>query len=156
MLRTCLFLAWLCLMLVPARAGHSPPPILLRIYVQTNGEGLAATQAHEITIPPDNETIQIRALPEVTEGNLNAVETDAAGHVHFHFDHEGQVNLDAVTAQNQGRILVVFINGYIIYAPTIDEEISDGELVIPHPLPAEVVQILQDTAKRNVAKEKHA
>jgi hypothetical protein len=135
--------------LVPVRAGHSPPPILMRVFVQTN-EGLPASEARPVAIPPDGEVIQVRTLPEVTEQDLTAVEADAAGAVHFHFNHIGQVNLDAVTAQNQGRILVVMLNGYIIYAPTIDEEVSTGELIIPHPLDPEVVKLLEATAQRNV------
>jgi preprotein translocase subunit SecD len=136
--------------LSPARAGSSPPKILLRIYVQTSGEGLPGTEARQITIPPNNEAIMIRAIPEVTEGDLIAVHADAAGNIHFFFDHQGQINLDAVTAQNQGRILVVTLDGYIIYAPLIDEQISTGELVMPHPLDPKVIQALQETAQHNV------
>jgi hypothetical protein len=62
----------------------------------------------------------------------------------------GQVNLNAVTAQNQGRILVVLIDGYVVYAPIIDEQITDGELDLPRPLPAQVLQLLQEVARRNV------
>jgi preprotein translocase subunit SecD len=136
--------------LTPARAGSSAPKILLRIYVQTSGEGLPGTEARQITVPPDNETIMIRTIPEVTEGELIAVHADAAGNVHFFFNHQGQVNLNAVTAQNQGRILVVTLDGYIIYAPLIDEQISTGELVMPHPLDPKVLQLLQETAQHNV------
>lgn len=139
------------LTLQPAQAGHSAPKVFLRIYVQTSGEGLPATQATQIALPPNGETILIRSMPEVTERELVAVEPDASGAVHLHFNHEGQINLDAVTAQNQGRIMVVMLNGTIIYAPVIDEQLSNGELVLPHSLPPQVVQLLQDIAKKNVA-----
>ena len=134
---------------LPARAGHSPPKIFMRVYVQTN-EGLPASEAQPLALPPDNEMIQVRTLPEVTEGDLIGVDTDASGAVHFHFNHRGQVNLDAVTAQNQGRILVVMIDAVIIYAPIIDEQISNGELVIPHPLNPTVLKLLQEVAQKNV------
>jgi preprotein translocase subunit SecD len=137
------------LLLLPARAGHSAPKIFMRVYVQTN-EGLPATEAQALAIPPDNEIIQVRTLPEVTEQDLIAVDTDASGSVHFHFGHHGQVDLDAVTAQNQGRIMVVMIDAIIIYAPVIDTQITDGELVIPHPLNPQVLQLLQDVARKNV------
>lgn len=149
----CLVLGMLLLGFFPARAGHSPPIIIMRIYVQTN-EGLPPSEAQPVQIPPDNEVIQVRNIPEVTEKDLTGVEVAPSGAIHFHFDHIGQVNLDAVTAQNQGRILVVMINGYIIYAPTIDEQISNGELVIPHPIKPEVIKLLQEKAEENNRQEK--
>jgi hypothetical protein len=142
------------LLVLPARAGHSPPKIFMRIYIQTN-EGLPDTEARPLAIPPDNEVIQVRTLPEVTEADLTAVEADPSGAVHFHLNHIGQVNLDAVTAQNQGRIMVVMIDGVVIYAPTIDEQISDGELIVPHPLNPAVIKLLQDVAAHNVEESKH-
>jgi len=147
----CLLGGLWCFLFLPARAGHAPPQVLLRVFVQTSGEGMPSTQATTIAIPPNNETIMIRTLPEVTEAELTNVQVDASQYVHFQFNSHGQISLDAVTAQNQGRILVVMLDGYIIYAPTIDEEISNGELILPHPLPPEVVKLLQDTAKRNLA-----
>jgi preprotein translocase subunit SecD len=142
----------LCVFL-PAHAGHSPPKIMFRVFIQTN-EGLPPSEAQPVRIPPNGEVIQIRILPEVTEADLVAVETDAAGSVHLHFNHTGQVNLDVSTAQYQGRILVVVLNGTVIYAPTIDEEISTGELVIPRSFDPAVVRLLQETAARNVREMK--
>jgi preprotein translocase subunit SecD len=139
--------------LLPVQAGHSPPKILLRVYVQTN-EGLPPSEAQPVAIPPNGEVIQIRILPEVTEGELTTAETDPSGALHLHFNHTGQVGLDAVTAQNQGRILVVMLNGYVIYAPIIDEELSTGELVIPHSLNPTIVQLLQETAQHNLKEAK--
>lgn len=140
------------LFFTPAHAGHSPPKIVLQIFVQTSGEGLSATQATSIAIPPNGEVIQIRALPEITERNLADVRADVSGAIHLQFDHIGQVVLSAFTAQNQNRIMVIMLNGYIIYAPIIDEQITSGELIIPHPIKPEALQLLQETAKKNVQK----
>jgi preprotein translocase subunit SecD len=90
----------------------------------------------------------------VTEADLTDVQTDASGSVHFIFDQIGQANLDAATAQNQGRIMVVAIDGVVVYAPVIDQEITTGVLVIPHPLPPQVVQLLKKTAQLNVHQTK--
>jgi hypothetical protein len=137
---------------LPAHAGKSPPKLLLRIHVQTTGSGMAADQARTVLLPPSGEPIQVRFLPEVTEQNLINVEQRPTGTLLF-FDHEGQVNLSAVTAENQGRILVVFLNGYIIYAPVIDEQITDGQLLLPHALPPEIVKILQQMAADNLREQ---
>jgi len=144
-----LFLVLTLLAVVPAHAGHSGPKIFLRIHVQTTGSGMAADQAQTVAVPPDGELIQVRALPEVTEGDLIGVEPRANGTL-LTFDHSGQVNLDAVTGEDQGRILVVLLNGYVIYAPVIDEQISNGQLLLPHPLAPQIVKLLQEVAAKNV------
>lgn len=139
----------LAMLVLPAHAGKSPPKILLRIHVQTTGDGLSASQAAQtIYLPPNGEPIQIRSLPEVSEQNLVGVVPQPNGTLLL-FDHAGQVNLSAVTAQDQGRILVVFINGYVVYAPVIDEQITNGQLLLPHPLPAAVVKLMQELAAKN-------
>jgi len=140
----------LFLTFLPAQAGHSAPKVVLRIHVQTTGEGQSPMEATTISLPPDGEKIQVRTLPEVTEHDLIGVEQDASGVVHLLFDHVGQVSLSAVTAQNQGRILVVLIDGYVVYAPTIDEQITNGQLDIPHPIDPRIVQLLQEVVRQNV------
>ena len=149
---TLLLIGLLLVTFLPARAGHSPPKVILRVHVQTTGEGQSSMEAMPIQIPPDGEQILIRTLPEVSEGQLIDVQQDAGG-LRLKFNHSGQVSLSAATAQNQGRILVVLINGQVIYAPVIDVQISNGELDIPHPMPAVVVQLLQDVAKKNVRRD---
>lgn len=139
----------LLLTILPAHAGHNPPKILLRVHIQTAGEGMPASLATTIALPPDGETIQIRSLPEVTENDLIDVKQNTDGSVRLFFDHRGQVNLSAATAENQGRILVLLIDGYVTYAPVIDEQITSGELDIPHPISLQVVQLLQGVAKQN-------
>ena len=146
---TCLFIGLLFLTFLPAQAGHSPPKVTLRIHVQTTGAGQSPQEVTTITIPPNGERIQVRTLPEVAEDELVDVWQDASG-LHLKFNHVGQVDLNAVTAQNQGRILVVLIDGYVVYAPMIDEQISNGQLDIPRPVPAQILQFLQERAQQNV------
>jgi hypothetical protein len=151
MARHLMFALGLALLAVaPAHAGKTPPKILLRIHVQTTGDGLSDNQAITVYVPPNNEAVQIRSLPELSERNLVEVEPQPGGGTLLIFDHQGQVNLSAVTAEDQGRILVVFLNGYIVYAPVIDEQITNGQLLLPHPLAAPVVKLLQDVAAKNV------
>jgi preprotein translocase subunit SecD len=103
-----------------------------------------------ISLPPNGEQIQVRTLPEATEQELIDVRQDASGVIHLLFNHDGQVALNAATAQNQGRILVVLIDGYVVYAPTIDAQITNGELDLPRPIGPHVLQLLQDVARKNV------
>ena len=102
-----------------------------------------------IAIPPNGENIQVRTLPEASETQLIDVQQDANG-LRLKFNHIAQVNLSAVTAQNQGRILVVVLDGQVIYAPIIDLQITNGELDVPRQMPANIVALLQAVAKENV------
>jgi len=140
----------LVLMFLPAQACHSPPKVVLRVHVQTAGEGQSPMEVTTVSLPPNDEKIQIRMLPEVTEHELVDVRQDANGDVHLFFNHVGKVNLNAVTAQNQGRILVVLLDGFVIYAPVIDSQIDNGELDIPHAISPQAVQLLQEVARENV------
>jgi hypothetical protein len=134
---------------MPAQAGHSPPKVIFRIHVQTPGEGQSPMEVSSIAIPPDGDTIQIRSRPEVTEHELIKATQDN-GVLRLYFNHVGKINLSAVTAQNQGRVLVVIINGQVIYAPIIDEQVTNGELDIPHPINPAVVQLLDEEAQQNL------
>ena len=152
-MRRIIFLTGLLLIaILPANAGHTPPKVFLRVYVQTTGEGQSPMEVLSVPVPPNGDTIQIRSMPEVTEHELISVDQDAAGAVHLYFNHVGKVNLSAVTAQNQGRILVVMIDGSVYYAPVIDLQITNGELDVPHPLNPAILQLLKDVAQENVRK----
>ncbi len=145
----CLLVGLLLVTYSPAHAGHSPPKITFRIHVQTTGDGLSAQEATTIVLPPHGEQIQVRTLPEVTEHDIVDARATASG-VRIILNHIGAVNLNAVTAQNQGRILVVLIDGYVVYAPIIDEQINNGQIEIPSKLSAQIVQLLEDQAQKNV------
>ncbi len=145
---TLILVILLSISLLPARAGHKPPQVVLRVHIQTTGEGQSPLEVTRITIPPAGEQILIRAIPELSEVQLLDVQQDLNG-LRLKFNHAGQVNLSAVTAQNQGRIMVVLLDGQVIYAPTIDTQITNGELDIPHQVPLGVLQLLQQVAKQN-------
>ena len=152
---TWLLLGFLVFTFQPAHAGHSPPKATLRVHVQTTGDGQSALETTSITIPPNGEEITVRTLPEVTESDLVGVEVDPSGRLRLQFNHTGQVALSVVTAENQGRLMVVLIDGYVVYAPIIDQQITSGELDIPHPLNPQIVTFLQDIAAKNVRKASH-
>jgi hypothetical protein len=155
MRRTLFLMGLLLLTLLPAQAGHTPPKVTLRIHVQTTGEGQSPLEVAHIQVPPAGEEILVRAIPELSENQLVAVQQDASG-LHLGFNHVGQVDLNAATAQNQGRMLVVLIDGNVVYAPIIDTQITNGVLDIPHQIPPIVVQLLQGVAAQNVRKANKA
>jgi hypothetical protein len=135
---------------LPAKAGSKPPQVIFRVFVQTAGEGLPTTQAINIPLPPTGEIIQVRALPEITEHDIFDVKPDVNGGVILTLDHRGRVNLSATTGEDQGKIMVVMLNGVVIYAPVIDAQITNGVLEIPHPIDPSFIKTMQEMAKQNV------
>ena len=152
MRRTLFLLGLLLLTFLPAQAGKTPPKVILRIHVQTTGEGQSPMETSHVRIPPNGEDILVRAIPEVSEIQLIDAQQDTDG-LHLRFNHTGTVDLNAATAQNQGRILVVLLDGVVIYAPTIDTQITTGELDIPHQIPANILALLQQVAAQNLRQQ---
>ncbi len=134
--------------------GHKPPPVTLTITIETSGQGMAPQQAIPVTLPASGQTIFVRAIPEITEKNLIKVELRPDGTPLLTFDHQGRINLDVSTGVNQGRFLVVLIDGVVVYAPIIDLQIKTGQLLIPHPLPLPIMDALQKVAIYNSHEDK--
>ena len=60
------WLLFLLLTILPAQAGSSPPKVLLRVNIQTTGEGLPATMATPLTLPPNGEEIEAVSYTHLT------------------------------------------------------------------------------------------
>ncbi len=134
--------------------GHKPPMVTLRVNIQTAGQGLSEQLALPIALPKTGETILIRSTAEVSEKNLRNIELRPDGSTVLTFDHQGRINLSTATGTNQGRYMVISIDGVVMYAPLIDIQIDDGVLILPHPLPPGVFQLLLKVAQDN-SKEYH-
>lgn len=133
-------------------AGASRPKTMLRVHVQTTVQGAPGTQSLPVTIINPTRQIMVRALPEVTERDIDRVESteaDSGLALRITFNEHGRTVLNTVTLENQGKIMVVFLNGRAIYAPVIDKVIADGVLIIPRGVAPEEVPLLQDQVKEN-------
>ena len=103
---------------------------MLRVHLQApEGAKGMATVPIALLNPP--ETIAIRSIPEVTEKEIREVSIRPDGTVQVEFDAFGQTNLEAATSTGRGLILVVMINGQVVYAPTVDTVLSRGVLLLP-------------------------
>jgi transcription termination factor Rho len=54
------------------------------------------------------------------------------------------LSLEELTAKNNGRLLIIILNGRIIYAPIIDTKLSTGQFLIPSGITKEETQQLQN------------
>ncbi|PAW77120.1 MAG: hypothetical protein B9S32_12630 [Verrucomicrobia bacterium Tous-C9LFEB] len=132
-------------------AGSKPPQSTFRVHVQTVEQGAPGTQILPVSLLNPPKQIMIRAQPELSERDILKVEsapTESGGvALRLTLSEHGSTVLNAVTTDNQGRILVFFVNGRVVYAPVIDKIINDGIVIIPGAVAAEEVKPLEEAAK---------
>ena len=106
------------------------PPVLLRVHLQAP-EGAKGMVTVPVTLLNPPETIAIRNIPEVSEKDIQSVRSLADGTVVVEFDDFGKTKLEVATNTGRGLILVVIVNGRVVYAPTIDTNLTRGALALP-------------------------
>ena len=111
--------------------GAAPkPPVLLRVHLQAP-EGAKGTISVPVTLFNPAETISIQSLPEVSEREIRKVSTREDGTILVEFTDFGQTKLEVGTSTGRGLILVVIVNGRVVYAPRIDTVLTNGCLLLP-------------------------
>jgi hypothetical protein len=106
------------------------PPVLLRVHLQAP-EGAKGMVTVPVTLLNPPETIAIRNLPEVSEKDIQRVRALVDGTVVVEFDDFGKTKLEVATNTGRGLILVVIVNGRVVYAPMIDTSLTKGALALP-------------------------
>ena len=106
------------------------PPVLLRVHLQAP-EGAKGMVTVPVTLLNPPETIAIRNLPELSERDIHQVRTLTDGTIVVDFDDFGKTKLEVATNTGRGSILVVIVNGRVVYAPTIDTTLTRGFLALP-------------------------
>ena len=106
------------------------PPVLLRVHLQAP-EGAKGMVTVPITLLNPPETIAIRNIPELSEKDIRQVRALADGTVVVEFDEFGKTKLEVATNTGRGLILVVIVNGRVVYAPNIDTSLTQGALALP-------------------------
>ena len=124
------------------------PPFLLRIHLQAT-EGAKGSTSALITLYQPDETIAIQSLPEVTEKEILKVSTREDGTVLVKFNDFGRTKLEVGTSTGRGNILIVLVNGRVVYAPRIDTVITNGSILLPpgSVTPEEIAQVNSQVEK---------
>ena len=111
--------------------GAAPkPPVLLRVHLQAP-EGAKGQVSVPVTLFNPAETISIQTIPEVSEKEIRKVSTRVDGTILVEFTDFGQTKLEVGTSTGRGLILVVIVNGRVVYAPRIDTVLTSGSLLLP-------------------------
>ena len=124
------------------------PPVLLRVHLQAP-EGAKGQVSVPVTHFQPNETIAIQNLPEVTEKEIRKISTRVDGTILVEFNDFGRTKLEVATSTGRGLILVVLVNGRVVYAPRIDTVITNGAILVPagSVTPEEITQVNGDISK---------
>jgi len=145
-------LPWL-LGLILWMGAAEKPPVLLRVHLQAP-EGAKGMVTVPVTLLNPQETIAIRNIPELSEKEIRQIRTLVDGTVVVEFDDFGKTKLEVATNTGRGLILVVIVNGRVVYAPTIDTNLTRGTLALPAGsiLPEEI-KALNDSQNRDRAQK---
>lgn len=129
------------------------PPVLLRVHLQAP-EGAKGMVTVPMTLLNPPATIAIRNIPEVSEKEIRKIQSLPDGTVVVEFDDFGKTKLEVATNTGRGLILVVIVNGRVVYAPTIDTNLTRGTLALPAGSisPAEI-DALNDTRNKERAQK---
>jgi hypothetical protein len=103
---------------------------LFRVHLQAP-EGAKGQVSVPVTLFNPAETISIQTIPEVSEKEVRKVSTRLDGSILVEFTDFGQTKLEVGTSTGRGVILVVIVNGRVVYAPRIDTVLTNGCLLLP-------------------------
>jgi len=106
------------------------PPVLIRVHLQAP-EGAKGDVSVPVSLFNPPEKIAIQSLPELSEKDIRKVSTRSDGTVLLEFDDLGRTKLDVATSTGRGLIMVVIVNGRVVYAPRIDTVLQNGCLLLP-------------------------
>jgi len=106
------------------------PPVLLRVHLQAP-EGAKGMATAPVTLFNPPETIAIRSIPEVSEKEIVRITSRPDGTLLVELDDFGATKLEIATSTGRGLILVVLVNGRVVYAPRIDTTLTQGRLLLP-------------------------
>ena len=138
----------------PLHAGGDKPKLVLRIYTQ-NEDPAARSMPLNLTDP--DQQIHINIDPEASERDLEAVEPYVSGNGEtgaiLHFSRHSGLLLNAATMEKMGKILVVSLNGRIVYSPVIDTPLNET-LVVPKGVTPQDMILLNEAVKENKKRAK--
>lgn len=124
------------------------PPVLFRVHLQAP-EGAKGMVTVPLTLFNPPETIAIRSIPELSEKDVQRVQSSTSGKILVEFSDFGRTKLELATSTGRGLILVVIVNGRVVYAPLIDIPLTRGGLALPaSSLSPQEIEVLNEQASK--------
>lgn len=124
------------------------PPVLIRVHLQA-AEGAKGEVSVPVSLFNPPEKVAIQSLPELSEKDLRKVSPRTDGTILLEFDEFGKTKLEVATSTGRGLILVVIVNGRVVYAPRIDTVLTNGCLLLPagSVTPEEMLEVNEQAGK---------
>ncbi|MDD5262447.1 MAG: hypothetical protein PHD76_11435 [Methylacidiphilales bacterium] len=122
-----------------AIAGSSKPGFVLRFYLQSTTQTGSNWTLVEVPDPP--QTIAIEKYGFLSEKYIDKATLLPDGTTLIQFDSIGVNVLNTTTSANIGKIMVVVCNNRVIYAPVIDQPLTQGRIMLPGIQPEELKQL---------------
>jgi preprotein translocase subunit SecD len=133
---------WL-MMLCSLWAGAPKPTITFRIHVQMTENVGGSGPVIQVALSNPPEVITVSRSPQLAETHLQSVLPTPDGGMMVQMTSTGARLLEEATLSNPGKIMVVLLNGSVVYSPVIDMPMRSGRLMVPGPIPPELISGLQ-------------
>lgn len=124
-------------------AGASKPVMTFRVHVQVKEDTKGGGAVLPIALSNPQQIITVGRVPKISENHLQSVIATPDGGMMVQTSNTGARLLEEATISNPNQIMVVLLNGQVVYSPVIDIPLRSGRLLIPGPIPPELITALQ-------------
>lgn len=123
-------------------AGSSRPEFLFRIHLEAS-KAENPDQVVTLNMGGSLGITRVREFAEMSENDIQSMILRPGGGALIQFNPGGRIRLEALTANNQGRLMCVFLNGRYLYAAEIDMVMDSGRLFLPKGVTPEDVDLFE-------------
>ncbi|MEM9400085.1 MAG: hypothetical protein AAF984_07735 [Verrucomicrobiota bacterium] len=103
---------------------------IFRIHAQVQEvQGATGITSVQLFNPP--QAIYITKFADITEKNLIQFQQVRDGRVLVRLDQTGTRLLEALTSNSMGKMIVIIVNGRVVYSPKVDIPLREGALLLP-------------------------
>jgi hypothetical protein len=127
----------------PLWAGSPKPSITFRIHIQMNESVGGSGPVIQVALSNPPEVITVNRSAQLAETHLQSVLPTPDGGMMVQTTPTGARLLEEATLSNPGKIMVVLLNGTVVYSPVIDMPMRSGRFLVPGPIPPELISGLQ-------------
>lgn len=128
--------------------GSSRPEFMFRIHLEAS-KGDNPNQVISLNMGRQLGVNRVRQFAELSENDLQAIVLRPDGGALVTMNPGGRTRLEALTTNNMGRLMCIFLNGRFVYAAEIDMAMSSGRLFLPAGVTEEDVLLFENYLKKS-------
>lgn len=143
---------WLSILLISAAlflsGGSSRPEFMFRVHLEAS-KGDNPNQVITLNMGRQLGVNPVRQFAELSENDLQSIILRQDGGAFLTMNPGGRTRLEALTTNNKGRLMCVFLNGNFVYAAEIDMSLTSGRLFLPAGVTREDVELFENYLKKS-------